>query len=50
MRNQSMAEILWLWAWLSLSSPQLDVKSGFSMLGVGIACVGIYLMKRKTDI
>ena len=25
----------------------LDVKSGFSMLGIGLLCVGIYLLKQK---
>ena len=25
---------------------ELDVRSGFSMLGVGLACLGIYLLKR----
>ena len=26
---------------------ELDIKSGFSMLGIGLACVGIYLLKNK---
>lgn len=26
---------------------ELDMKSGFSMLGIGLACVGIYLLKHK---
>lgn len=26
----------------------LDMRSGFSMLGIGLACVGIYLLKDKT--
>lgn len=26
---------------------ELDVKSGFSMIGIGLACVGIYLLKHK---
>ena len=25
---------------------ELDVRSGFSMLGIGLACLGIYLLKR----
>lgn len=27
---------------------ELDIQSGFSMLGIGLACVGIYLLKDKT--
>jgi len=26
---------------------ELDIRSGFTMLGVGLACVGIYLLKGK---
>lgn len=26
---------------------KLDMKSGFVMLGIGVACIGIYLMKNK---
>lgn len=26
---------------------ELDIKSGFSMLGIGLACIGIYLLKNK---
>lgn len=26
---------------------ELDMKSGFTMLGVGMACVGAYLLKQK---
>ena len=26
---------------------ELDMKSGFSMLGIGLACIGVYLLKRK---
>ena len=26
---------------------ELDMKSGFTMLGLGLACVGIYLLKYK---
>ena len=26
---------------------QLNIKSGFTMLGIGLACVGIYLLKSK---
>ena len=26
---------------------ELDIKSGFTMLGIGLACVGIYLLKQK---
>ena len=26
---------------------ELDVRSGFSMLGVGLSCVGIYLLKKN---
>ncbi len=26
---------------------ELDMKSGFTMLGIGIACVGAYLLKQK---
>lgn len=26
---------------------ELDMKSGFTMLGVGLACVGAYLLKEK---
>ena len=26
---------------------ELDMKSGFTMLGIGIACVGVYLLKTK---
>lgn len=26
---------------------ELDVQSGFSMLGIGLACVGVYLLKDK---
>lgn len=26
---------------------ELDIKSGFTMLGLGLACVGIYQLKRK---
>ena len=28
---------------------ELDMKSGFTVLGVGLACVGAYLLKEKTD-
>ena len=28
-------------------SGELDMKSGFTMLGVGLACVGAYLLKEK---
>jgi len=28
---------------------QLDMKSGFAMLGLGLACVGIFLLKEKDD-
>lgn len=30
-------------AWLG----ELDVRSGFSMLGIGLACIGAYLIQRK---
>ena len=26
---------------------ELDMKSGFSMLGIGLACIGVYLLKQK---
>ena len=26
---------------------QLDVQSGFSMVGIGLACIGIYLLREK---
>lgn len=26
---------------------ELDMKSGFSMLGIGLACVGVYLLQYK---
>ena len=26
---------------------KLDIKSGFSMLGIGLSCLGIYLLKQK---
>ena len=26
---------------------ELDVKSGFAMLGIGLACAGVYLLKGK---
>ena len=26
---------------------ELDIKSGFTMLGIGLVCVGIYLLKQK---
>ena len=26
---------------------ELDMTSGFTMLGVGLACIGIYLLKHK---
>ena len=26
---------------------ELDMKSGFTMLGVGLACIGAYLLKQK---
>ena len=26
---------------------ELDIKSGFTMLGIGLACVGIYLLRQK---
>ena len=26
---------------------ELDVTSGFSMLGIGLACIGVYLLKQK---
>ena len=26
---------------------KLDMRSGFTMLGIGLACVGIYLLKQK---
>ena len=26
---------------------ELDIKSGFAMLGIGLACVGIHMLKRK---
>jgi DNA-binding XRE family transcriptional regulator len=26
---------------------ELDITSGFTMLGIGLACVGIYLLKHK---
>ena len=26
---------------------ELDIKSGFTLLGIGLACVGIYLIKSK---
>ena len=26
---------------------ELDMKSGFTMLGAGLACIGIYLLKQK---
>ena len=26
---------------------ELDTKSGFTMLGIGLACVGVYLLKHK---
>ena len=25
----------------------LEIKSGFTMLGIGLACVGVYLLKYK---
>jgi hypothetical protein len=25
---------------------ELDIKSGFAMLGIGLACIGIYLLKQ----
>lgn len=28
---------------------ELPVQSGFTMLGIGLACVGTYLMKEKTE-
>ncbi len=28
---------------------KIDVKSGFTMLGLGLACVGIYLLKSKKN-
>lgn len=26
---------------------ELDMKSGFTMLGIGLACVGVYLLRNK---
>ena len=26
---------------------ELDIKSGFSMLGIGLACIGVYLLRQK---
>ena len=26
---------------------ELDMKSGFTMLGIGLACIGVYLLKQK---
>ncbi len=26
---------------------KLDIKSGFTMLGIGLACIGIYLLNQK---
>ena len=26
---------------------ELDMKSGFTMLGIGLACIGVYLLKKK---
>ena len=26
---------------------ELDMKSGFTMLGAGLACIGVYLLKQK---
>ena len=26
---------------------ELDIKSGFSMLGIGLSCIGIYLLNQK---
>ena len=26
---------------------ELDLRSGFSMLGIGLACIGLYLLKQK---
>ena len=26
---------------------ELDIKSGFTMLGIGLSCVGLYLLKNK---
>lgn len=26
---------------------ELDVKSGFAMLGLGLGCIGVYLLKQK---
>ena len=26
---------------------ELDIKSGFTMLGIGLACIGVYLLKQK---
>ncbi|MBR5292622.1 MAG: helix-turn-helix transcriptional regulator [Clostridia bacterium] len=26
---------------------EMDIKSGFAMLGIGLACVGAYLLKQK---
>lgn len=28
---------------------KIDVKSGFTMLGIGLACVGLYLLKSKKN-
>jgi len=27
---------------------EIDIKSGFTMLGIGLACVGVYLLNHKT--
>ena len=26
---------------------ELDMKSGFTMLGIGLACIGVYMLKHK---
>ena len=26
---------------------ELDIRSGFAMLGIGLACIGVYLLKQK---
>lgn len=26
---------------------EIDMQSGFTMLGIGLACAGVYLLKRK---
>ena len=26
---------------------ELDIKSGFTMLGIGLACIGVYLLRQK---